>query len=323
MGDLKDLPVRRRQVSVGVVKGRLQLGVAQFDSQMLSSVSSDDWHGKLSTRFAQQGELTVDYTLTKGNRSVSYLVNNYRDFLVTDSGNQESAPAEDALEFRQAISGPLVITLKSAEGPAQKRSYESFWQLALVEPQLLEQRIWPLLYQLNLNNRVKAFPPAIQSKLLEFAKQSVDQDVRDWEHAVARLGSPRYAERKKAERELVRAGAPVVLFLRSLNDSQLDSEQRERIDSIEQLLSPQYSDDASEAALGFLSDARVWTRLALQAKPDSDELQLALRTLDRIRPDGKSPPTDRTSPKVREYLEGIRQHLELRSAQAPGKSDES
>ena len=321
LDDLKDFPVKRQAIGVVCVEGRLLLRIGQFGAQVVSGGSSDGWRAKLAMRFAPKGEVVVDYTLTKERRTIRYLVTNHREFEIVDTGDAEAESGASELEFRQPLHGPLTIKLQEKGKEEQHLQFVDLWQFALLEPRLAEERMWPLLHQLQSVN-LKPFAETLRGKLFDLAEQLAEQKTDLWDGLVRQLGSSKYSERKLAERELMEAGPSVVLYLRSLDPNTLDAEQRERVDGIEQRLAPRYGDEMMVVALNYVNDKRVWVALASEESASPHDRTTALRALARLMPAGMQPPAEGDAPALREYLSQIRQSLEPLSKPTPGKSDD-
>lgn len=173
----------------------------------------------------------------------------------------ERTPVGDAslptVKYRQ--SPPDTVTL-SVDG--QELIAGGLWQLWLIRPEPCRNHLLPLLERLQPGWGLDEKCQAVEAALLRKASLLGPPDTRGWQELVERLDSNRYQERSSAEHQLIAQGPIVLPFLQSRTTEELSTEQRYRIDRIQQELGTFNSDQPGTVSLSLLADKNVWLALA-------------------------------------------------------------
>ena len=178
-----------------------------------------------------------------------------------------------AVDFRQVPGEPMV--LKLGTGPErQVFRAADLWRLVIERPQECRRHLLPLLDMLRSGSKLADAVTEVEAKLLEGAGEQAVAERARWAALVRQLGDDSFSQREAADRQL-RAGGPAALaYLRHLDFSRLDAEQRFRIRRILEAAAAQSGDDSpQQAAASLAGDPAVW--LALLGRPELATRQTA------------------------------------------------
>jgi hypothetical protein len=121
---------------------------------------------------------------------------------------------------------------------------------------------------------------AIEEALLLHAQKPRPLDTGRWARLVDDLGNSRFAERQKAQRELLEIGQITLPFLEGLDTHRLDAEQLSRITTLIEALSVGYEDTADRMATWLVADEQSW--LALLRRDEEVKRRVAARQLEVV-----------------------------------------
>ena len=182
--------------------------------------------------------------------------------------------------FEQSAENPLRVTVGDGES---RRVVEetSLWTLLLTEPELRDQYLLPALQRVRPGWDLTSQTRRVVHSLHDLAHVADATKSAQWSMLIDDLGSPRFAVRRAADRELRAQGRELLPFLLALDRSRLDSEQQHHVQSILQSLAPkthaptwgprQPRDDSPDAvAISLAPNSRVWHALL-------DDEELAVR----------------------------------------------
>lgn len=220
---------------------------------------------------ARPAVLLVNYQLTDAQGTLTLQVNEHKRLTLTHQPIGDSQPT---IQFVQPSIGPVSLTVGKSE-PVEM-SAASVWHLLLSEPGC-RQSLAPLLSQLRPDWQLSEKLTAIERTLVERSGMDVAGQRQAWQSAVEQLADGSFARRSEADRSLRAAGRSVQSFLRELDLSTLDLEQRRRVLSILESLSDANPDSPERVAGWLLDDKRVW--LALTSRGQLDERVAAARHL--------------------------------------------
>jgi hypothetical protein len=230
-------------------------------------------------------------------------------------GNQlairRTRPGEQyALEFQQRPDKPLALRVDRS-GDKKSVQADGFWQMYLVEPELVRVHLVPLLELLHPSWQLAATGAEIEDALVRTQQAPAREppDRKAWQRLVDALGSPKFAERETAQRELYRAGQAVVPYLQGLDRNRLDAEQTARIAAVIESLSVDYEDRVERVAGWLAGDERVW--LALLARDDPARRRIAAEQLGRLQGEPIAFDPDGPAETRRQQIEQLRARMQL------------
>jgi hypothetical protein len=171
----------------------------------------------------------------------------------------DSLAGDTTLEFRQPATGPLTLTWRE-RGAEHTVVGATLWHLLLAEPALCRRELVPILEALRSDWNLNGQCQAIENSLVRWSQDRRGVVRTRMQELVAALASPRFAERRAAERNLASMGGSALMYLSTLNFSDLDPEQRLRVQTLLGLLD--HDEDKPDRAVTWLaSDPRVWLAL--------------------------------------------------------------
>ncbi|MEX2176710.1 MAG: hypothetical protein WD872_20250 [Pirellulaceae bacterium] len=240
-----------------IVGGRIVLESARCGQHCLAVDSAAAGEARQSLKLcAQPGSLVAHYELhdERGQLTLS-LERNKLVLSLRPSGTKQ--PAE--ICFTQPPRGDVTLEIRGKT--PQTWTAADIWHLAILEPEIAERHLFPLLAQLRPNWRVGEQADQVAAALLARAGRDVLSERRAWRAAVEGLAAESFAQRQAADRQLRAAGQGVLAFLRSLDCESLDTEQRGRIQRILADNAHAGPDSPARVAAWMLDDKRVWLAL--------------------------------------------------------------
>ncbi len=199
--------------------------------------------------------LLLHYEDMQNERQITLDLDDQQRLVLTRSG---SSPTAD-LKLVQPFRGPL--TLSIGRDKPQTFTAGTLWHLALQQPELCEQSLFPLLETLRPHWRLPEQAAGIQQELLRHAGEDVLAERAKWREWVTQLDSDDFQERQAADQHLRGAGQAVVAWLRRLDRKQLSAEQAGRITDICQGLADISTDTPQRVAAWMLDDRCAWMAL--------------------------------------------------------------
>ncbi|MCE5266631.1 MAG: hypothetical protein LLG00_01925 [Planctomycetaceae bacterium] len=184
---------------------------------------------------------------------------------------------EPALDFRQVPGQPVVLTVGVGKDQKIVRAAD-LWALLIETPPEFAKELLPLLDMLRPGVKLADAVSEVETSLLEIRTGHAVADQSAWAALVRQLGDDSFSRREAADRELRSRDPATVAYLRRLDLSKLDAEQRFRIRRILEAATAQSDDDSPEQAAASLAGVpAVW--LALLARPDIATRKAAARQL--------------------------------------------
>jgi hypothetical protein len=184
-----------------------------------------------------------------------------------------------AVRFEQNPGQPLLFEV--VEGDVQQTvRAESFWHLVLAEPKRVRRHLIPLLEILHPAWQLAAMGDAVEAAMVQRGQNPRPFDGPRWARLVDALGSPKFAERQNAQRELVNAGQAVLPYLQKLDRDRLDAEQASRVRALIDALSVDYEDTTDRIATWLADDAQAW--LSLLARDELAKRRVATEHLGAL-----------------------------------------
>jgi hypothetical protein len=250
-------------VQFSLASGRIVADSPYYGSGMQSSSQGNDHEETLSLEMNGASPV-VRYQSRSSQESILLVVTDRSDLSLTrEPVGEDQGPR---VELTQPPSGP--ITLLLGHGPTQREVRgATLWHVLLADPAASAAHVLPLLELMEADWNLPETLADLDERLLSAAEKRRPADRDLWSSYVARLGSPRFADRQAADRALRRADAAVAPYLRSLDPSRLDAEQRLRVRRLIAAVERDLEDGSAERIAGWLTwDPAAWALLL--ARPD-------------------------------------------------------
>ncbi len=194
----------------------------------------------------------------------------------------------------QLDAGTVVVSARFEQRPAESLSLEvqqgdvtkrltgdTVWQLWLADTPLCREHLAPSCKLLGIETPWTQFTQALEARLFHLADAGQAHDQTVWRLWLAELNDDRYAVREAADRQLRASGAALMPFLRRVDFSQLDAEQRYRLRRIMAGLQVEVTVDTVESTAEWLADdPRVWVELL--NRDDLPRRETAARQVARL-----------------------------------------
>ena len=199
--------------------------------------------------------LLLHYEDNQVERQIKLDLDDQQRITLTRTG---SSPTAD-LKLTQPFRGPITLTI--GRDSQQTYTAATLWHLALAQPQLCEESLFPLLETLRPHWGLKDLSTDILAELRKQAGQDVLTERAQWRDWVAQLDSDDFQERQNADRRLRAAGQGVVAWLQRLDRKNLTPEQAGRINDICQGLADLSTDSPQRVAAWLVDDRCAWLAL--------------------------------------------------------------
>jgi hypothetical protein len=156
---------------------------------------------------------------------------------------------------------------------------DDLWQLLITQRETCTQHLLPLLDALRPNWRLEEQLDQLETALIARAGADVVAQRRQWQAWVHDLASADFTRRQAADQSLRQLGQPVLAYLRGLDRTQLDVEQRRRVRASQR--PPDGNPDSPPRSAEWLAgDKHVW--LALLARGELDQRIAAAEHLSQL-----------------------------------------
>jgi hypothetical protein len=186
--------------------------------------------------------------------------------------------AQPAVSYVQPPCGKIKLSV-GGQGPRTIVA-DDLWQLLVAERDLCTEHLLPLLAALRPSWRIGEQLDRLETALIDQAGTDVLAQRRQWQTWVDDLAADDFSRRQSADQALRQLGQPVLAFLRGLDQSTLDGEQRRRIRTIMNDLPDGSPDCPLRSAQWLAGDKRVW--LALMARGELDQRVVAADHLSKL-----------------------------------------
>lgn len=185
-----------------------------------------------------------------------------------------ASPTGD-IKLVQPFRGPLTLSI-GRDAPVTYTA-ATIWHLALAQPQLCEESLFPLLEKLRPHWGLQDLASGIQEELCKQAGHDVLTERAQWREWVAQLDSDDFQERQTADQQLRSAGQGVVAWLQRLDQKQLTREQAGRIKDIRHGLADLSTDTPQRVAAWLVDDRCAWLALLRH-----DDLQVRIDATNHL-----------------------------------------
>jgi hypothetical protein len=224
---------------------------------------------------SQASALVIRYEQVDAASRLILDANEQGQLVISRSG---ASPSDSDVCFQQPKSGKVKLTVGGLR--PNTVAADDLWQLLVAERELCSRHLLPLLATFRPNWRLDEQLDQLEAALIARAGTDVPAERRQWQKWIDDLAAADFARRQAADRNLRQLGQPVLAYLRGLDASQLDGEQRRRIRAILADL-PDGSPDGPERAAEWLAaDKRVW--LALLARGELEQRIAAAEHLSQL-----------------------------------------
>ena len=275
------IATRIRWVQFHMISGHITATSPMVVQRMLVPTSTNQRGGRREVLSIEinGGIAGLQYDLVVPNERLQIVVIGGNQLSISHSRTGGTPLGDSRLEYRQGIEGPVEL---SFETDGEKRTWKAngFWQIYLAEPELVRQRLAPLLELLRPSWHLAQLGSEIEDALIARPADDRQQNVPRWTELVEQLGSPRFAARQQAQRELLQAGQGVLPFLQGLDKDRLDAEQAYRVRTLIDALAVDYEDRVDRVAASLVSDEQVW--LSLLSRDDPMKRRVAAERLTSL-----------------------------------------
>ncbi len=279
--DSGSLPAELGWVKFRITAGRLQVVNAQYrESKTMEAGnplvgSSETFRLNVSSQSA-----TVHYRLASPEQTLTVDFDAPNSVIIEWTAGKE--PSEEPLatmKYTQGSDGKVQL-LVSDGGRIRTHQAESFWHLALVAREDVEQQLLPILTSLRPGWQIEQTAAGVEDALIRLAASDDLPDRARWKQLVGQLGSSSFRERRSAQRQLREAGPAVVAYLNSLPADSLDPERRARVERLIESLSTSADDTPDRIAMWLIDDPLAW--VSVLESDDMGHRQTAKKQIEKL-----------------------------------------
>ena len=187
--------------------------------------------------------------------------------LEIESGRDKGADGQnngDYMRFIQRPGEPISFAFADS-GKHRTVRADTIWEILIAYPGACRRHLLPVLYKLRPGWGLLLEAQNVKSQLLQMAAEGSTAEQTHWQELVDQLGHDSYSRREAADRRLRAAGRRVAGFLRNLDKSSLDAEQRFRVSRIIREYTG-VEQAPREIAEELRDDAAIWLALAKSDK---------------------------------------------------------
>ena len=213
-----------------------------------------------------EGLISLHYCLKSDTRELTVRVVR-RDNLQIESTRTEPDGTSQAIVYLQEPRGDILLSVQSADGPPCEYRSPSLWHLLLAHPAACEQHLVEVLKMLRPDWQVEIESALVRATLLQGLAESQATSRKEVELLVQQLADREYSIRQRADRELRSRGRFAICFLNDIDPSTLDSEQRLRIQCIQESMTFDIEDTPARVAAWLSNDKLIWVALLSDGDP--------------------------------------------------------
>ena len=247
--------VRSGWVRTEVVLGRLcLLNTRVGHGRIASAKDGSDVQENLAIQ-ADGQQIHLTYDAETPDERISLLVVNERDITFRRQRTRETRVVE--VHFRQPAAGKISLRVLE-DGKRTDFTAENLWQLMLTEDKTCQLGLEEMLLVVKPQFSLPETIATIETQMLFLPTSDHRQH---WDQLIAELADDQFEVRMAADRALREAGKLALGYLLKVNQTQFDSEQRQRIKRIVNDTALDTSDAPEIAAALIRDDLRAWLRL--------------------------------------------------------------
>ena len=243
---------------------------------------------ELLTISAQRLSPTIHYTATEADHN-SLIVDVLNGHEVTVRAERTDTAGKTMVRFVQPAQGSMTLeiskggtladvasttsqTTSLARAQTQKYTAPSLWHLCLIEREVCEAELFPLLSRLRSHWQPAEQLRAVEDALFDVAARGTLPERTRVTELVAQLASKEFKRRQAADRQLRELGPGVMPYLELAARGTLDEEQRVRVQSILQSFATVSGDTPERVATWLATDPAIWLLLLTNDEPDRRRL---------------------------------------------------
>lgn len=268
-------PARMGPVQFRIFSGRVTMQGHRLGSYTQSANSRG--RNERLTLSANNNELVLSYESTSPSEQLSVEASGAERLMMRRRPRGDSTLIP--VEYEQAnASVSLTLGVKEKQ---QVYQGTSLWHLLIAHRETCRQNLVPMLKVLNREWDLVKTAELVESALLSESAARDLPDRRQWGVLVERLGDESFSNREAADRRLREAGRSVITYLRQIDSSRLDAEQRYRIRRIILAASTAEDTQSPDQVVAWLSgDPAIW--LILLGRDDESTRRLAAARLEAL-----------------------------------------
>lgn len=228
----------------------------------------------------------INVSACRGTPSVHYRLTTPRRELVLNAQSPERVQIESLLKSSgqraslTIVPGKQVLMTIGPDNNERKYAGATLLHVRLDDPESFDAHWNCLLKRLLRGQSLKQLNKQVAEILLTEQSDSYGVSVAEIHQQIEKLRSSKISARRTAEQTLVRFGSCVLPVIATLNQRDLDAEQRNRLKKIRNKLLPFQDDTARSLAAMLINDRDHWQRMAKYF--DSGQRQIANGCLHRI-----------------------------------------
>jgi hypothetical protein len=270
-----DLANRLRWIQFDIVGGRILASSEQIGTSANNSVSGSGERKERLSIDLNNSAPNLRYELSDPLREINIEVTGGERLLIKDVRDFEGR--KSTVELTQVPDQDLTLTIEDELGKRTAGRGPTLWHVLLAEPEITKDSLAPTLELLRPGWKLAAVAHAVEEALFQNARAQRKIDRKRWNEWISSTSSPRFAERERAERNLISAGREILPYLRSLDRSRLDSEQWCRVRNVISSLDDLQGDSVEQTVSLLANDPRAWLTLL-----NRDELRKRQVALDQL-----------------------------------------
>jgi len=250
-----------RWIEFQVVAGRILAKSPYIDRSQTSSAGNQGRQERLAVNLTS-GQPSLNYELRTPAELVTVAITEGDS--ITVHREPTSLEVGIVFTFTQAPNQHLSVNVVSREPDVPSRTIHgaTLWHILLEEPELCAEQLLPILQILRPDWNLAHHALRIEESLVRAAGRGSLQHRQRWHSLVEQLADDEFGRRQAAERQLRAVGPAVLPYLRGLDSSELDAEQRFRIRRILTQLTFDHGDDApAQVSSWLIGDSAAWFSL--------------------------------------------------------------
>jgi hypothetical protein len=177
------------------------------------------------------------------------------------------AGAEQRVSYTQPPGEDVGLTIATTGETPREYAAPSVWHLVLAHPAVCQLHLNPLLTIFRPNWNIDQEAAEIRRGLLSYLPVQASTSRREVELLVTQMRHDDFRIRQRSARELRSRGPSVLGFLDDLDPATLDAEQRLRVGSIREELTPHDEDTPASMVAQLVSDKAAWLALLYDESP--------------------------------------------------------
>lgn len=260
------LPCRTPFVRFDVINGRLAtVCTGQTPPRSATAAHPSGVPTESLTMTAETGKPMVRYQFTDEQQDLVIEFQAGSDVRI--SREPRGGSGMPRIKFEQLVGSDLKLIVENGDTKKQC-SAPTLWHLLLAEPAACQEHLLPALARLRTDWLLCERAKRLQASLVDLCQSGAIEQRRRCAALVDQLASGNYQTRQDADHELRGLGQIALSYLKRLDLTRLDAEQRQRIRRISDSLSVCTGDTPERMAAWMLDDQAIWFTLLSHAKAE-------------------------------------------------------